>query len=47
MNNKIKFIPCDDFRQTFYYSRTNKRSKIDPSRPYKAKIKYIQQTIKK
>jgi hypothetical protein len=46
MNNKIKFIPCDDFKQTFYFSRTNRRSMIDPSRPHKAKIKYVEQTLK-
>ncbi len=30
--DKVKFIPCDEKKQTNYYSRTNLRSKIEPTR---------------
>ena len=30
--DKVKFIPCDEKNQTNYYSRTNIRSKIAPTR---------------
>ncbi len=30
--DKVKFIPCDEKKQTNYYSRTNIRSKIAPTR---------------
>ena len=25
-NEKVKFIPCNDFKQTFNFQRTNKKS---------------------
>ena len=41
-NDKVKFIPCDEEKQINYYSRTNVRSKIAPTRgnppPKKRKI---------